>query len=58
MRAALLLLVGSPARAQRSRAPAPAAGIFDKLAEAFSNEEFDDRSAKGAYTTRNPYVTT
>ena len=57
MRAAVLLvafgttnalLVGSPARLQTRRSSSVKAGLFDKLAAAFGNEEFDDRSAKGS----------
>lgn len=44
------LLVGSAARLQARRASPVQAGLFDTLAAAFSNEEFDDRSAKGSLT--------
>ena len=42
------LLVGSPARVQTRRASSVKAGLFDKLAAAFANDDFDDRSAKGS----------
>ena len=41
------LRIGSVARVQSVRSPAPVAGLFDGIAKAFANEDFDDRNAKG-----------